>query len=478
MNKRIYYNYSSILKNLAQYFPSRIVIILNSFFIIPLLIHFLNPKEISIYLISLQILNFVCTCSYDWISKAVLRFHDKYLLENRIQKFFSTTFWISVLLYPLILISFFIFKDFLISNFALNPIIISLIAILVIPCAIRQFLYQIMRINNSYKLYTFSIILYQILFAAICLILFKVWTSAIAIILAMIIAIQIIDIYIIRSINLKYPITKTFDKKIAGTILKYALPLVVTNWLYWAILNLSGLIFQSLGQYINTAIIGISRTFSQNIVVTLANLFVFVSFPVIMNSFEKNKAIKPYMTNLVRIYLFILVPIIADICFFSGELIPIILPPEYKMTAVILPLVSISAFSHELMKLINLKYHIKVSTWIELIPTALIFIISFILYLWGSEKQNSLVILSVIMVSADITLLIINLFINFKNFNFIKYSAILKTLLFLVLISFIAKEIVNFVCISLSPIISIFKIVLFLIISYATAYLFRNRILK
>ncbi|MCM1339939.1 MAG: oligosaccharide flippase family protein, partial [Muribaculaceae bacterium] len=475
MNKRIYYSYISILKNLAQYLPSRIVIILNSFFIIPIFAHFLGTKQVSIYLVALQILNFICTCSYDWISKSVLRFHDKYMFENRIKEFFSTTFWISVIMYIIIIIGFFLGKDYVTSHYAFHTYTLALVVLLVIPCGIRQFLYQILRLKNCYKLYTLSIIIYQILLVAIFLMLVNHLPYASSIIIAMIAAISLIDIYITYSINLQFPLSFSFDKQICCNILKYAIPMVITNYCYWAILHMPSLMFQDLGQYLNSAIFGISRTFSNNIVATLANLFIFVSFPVIMRAFEQQKDIGRYITNLVRIYIFILIPIVMCTCFFSKDIIGLILPKKYEMTAVILPIMVFSVFSHELMKIINLKYHVKVTTYIEFIPGIFITILALAGYFWGAEKESSVLILTGIMVLADVLLLFINLFINFGNLNYIKVKDVLKTLFPLIILGFVSFGAVSFIQSNEIPIIIIFKIIAFLLLNYSIGYIFRQK---
>lgn len=478
MIKRVYYSYISILKNLAQYLPSRIVIILNSFFIIPVFAHFLSAKQISIYLVCLQILNFICTCSYDWVSKAVLRFNDKYLLENRIQEFFSTTFWISVFMYIVILLSFFLGRDYIISRFAIYNYTLSLVIFLVIPCGLRQILYSLLRIKNCYKLYTLSIIVYQVLLVAIFLMFVNNLPYASSIILAMIAAISIIDIYITYQLNLKYQIALFFDCRMACLILKYSIPLVIANACYWQIFNFPIMLFQNFEQYLNTAIIGIAKTFSSNIINPIANLFLFVSFPVIMRAFEQNKDIKPYITNLVRIYLFILIPIVSCTCFFSKDLLSFILPAKYEMVSTILPIMVFSVFSHELMKIINLKYHVKVTTYIELIPGILVTILAIAGYFWGINQNSSLMVLTFIMVASDISLLLINLFINFENFNFIKLGDILKTIIPLLIISGITFGMVNLIQLGQLPIIVIFKIILFLVLSYSVGYIMRRRILK
>ena len=145
-------NYYLIFNNIMTYLPSRILIILNSVIIIPLFAYFLSEKQISIYLIALQALNLMCTCSFDWITKAVLRFYEKYNIKNSLNVFFSSIFWLSAVVYILIFISYFTFKDLILEKFAVDNISFLFTILLVLPCGIRQFLYQILRARNQAKL--------------------------------------------------------------------------------------------------------------------------------------------------------------------------------------------------------------------------------------------------------------------------------------------------------------------------------------
>ena len=182
-------NYHFIFTNVMTYLPSRLLIILNSVIIIPLFTYFLDEKQMSIYLIALQVLNLMCTCSFDWITKAVLRFYEKYNIRNTLNLFFSSIFWLSVIVYIIIFISYFTFKDLILEKFAVDNTSFLYTILLVLPCGIRQFLYQILRARNEAKLYTLSILLYQLAFILLFFAITKIIPDAHGVLLAMIIAI-------------------------------------------------------------------------------------------------------------------------------------------------------------------------------------------------------------------------------------------------------------------------------------------------
>ena len=449
--------------------------ILNSFFIIPILTHILNTKEVSIYLIALQILNLICTLSFDWIAKAVLRFYEKYDLQERLSVFLSTIFWVSVSVYSIILIVFFCFKDLLISKFVLGNAVFILTILLVIPCGIRQALYQILRLKNCYMLYTGSIILYQLLFIAGFLSLAGMLPNASAIILSMIIAIILIDIYIYYSLNLKFSIKFKADKKILKESLKYALPLVVTSITYWLLFHTPKLIFQAHGQFLNTSIYGIAWTLATNTLNPVASLFMFVNFPVIIKNFEHNRSVKPYVTSVIQIYSFILLPLLTGICFFSRDIIKIMLPEAYSAVYLFFPIFAMMIYLHEMMKIINIKYHLKNSTYIETVLG--IIIISFSIFLNLHILVHSPLLGALVMLIAEIILFGLNILVRFKNINFVDYKRIFKTTFKLLFISLVSIFIVRTVFNDINNFVCIIKIIAYLLIVYTILYILRRKIL-
>ncbi len=471
-------NYYLIFNNIMTYLPSRILIILNSVIIIPLFAYFLSEKQISIYLIALQALNLMCTCSFDWITKAVLRFYEKYNIKNSLNVFFSSIFWLSAVVYILILISYFTFKDFILEKFAVDNISFLFTILLVLPCGIRQFLYQILRARNQAKLYTLSILLYQLGFIVLFFAITKIIPNAHAVLFAMMVSIVAIDIYIIRSIYLNYKIENKINKTILYEVLKYALPLIITNTAYWAILNYSKLIFQNMQEYLNTAITGISWMLSGNIIQPLVTVFTFASFPVIIKKFELNRLYKTYFTNILQLYCFLLLPIVSIFCYFSKEIVYLILPENYKMAAIMLPFFAFAIFLHEFMKLINFKYHLKNRTYIEMLFGI---IIACAAYFLNIKMINSFSLLGAAMTLflSEVILIIVNLFVKFRSFDYLNYTKILKTFLLIAFTGIVVFGLVQLIFIPAPPnkYIYIIKMIAYISCYYGICYRFKDKIL-
>ena len=230
-------NYHSIINSILNYLPSRALIILNAILIIPLLTGILDPKEMSIYFIAIQILNLICTCSFDGIGKAVLRFYEKHKINNTLDSFFSNILWLSIVSYGIIFMLHPLLHTYIENKYAISNSVILLTLILVIPCGIRQILYQILRIKNLPNIYTLSIILYQIIFIINVLYFTKIIPKADIVTGAMIISVVATDIYIIYKIKPSFKLEYKIDKKILNEILKYIIPLFFTNFGYWFILH-------------------------------------------------------------------------------------------------------------------------------------------------------------------------------------------------------------------------------------------------
>ncbi len=449
--------------------------ILNSFFITPLLTHILDTKEVSIYLTALQILNLICTLSFDWIAKAVLRFYEKYDLQDKQSLFLSTIFWLSTIVYSIVLVLYFFTKDLLTSKLALSQFIFAHTILLAIPCGIRQALYQILRAKNRYMLYTGSIILYQLLFIAGFLAIVNIIPNASSLILSMILAIIIIDIYIYYSLHLQNQIKPIIDKDILTESLKYALPLVITSLCYWALFHTPKLIFQSHGQYLNTAVYGISWALATNALNPVASLFMFVNFPVIIKNFEHKRSIKPYVTSVIQIYSFILLPFLCGICFFASDIVKIMLPPQYSSAAIFLPIFAIMIFSHEMMKILNIKYHLKNNTYIETILGCIIVSIFFIIS--SRILIYSPVLGAWIMLITEFVLIITNIIIKFKSPNYIDYTKVFKTMSFLILINIFCYLISNIAFQAANNLVCIIKLIAYFLMAYTIQYILRKKVL-
>lgn len=471
-------SYKVVLASFLNYLPSRILVILNSLVIAPILAYFLTSSEMSVFQISIGILNFVCTCSTDWIAKSVLRFYRKYHNENRLDEFYSNIAMIEIVALLGVFASYFIFKDFVCTKFLISNKIFFLTLVLVIPCGIRQFLYQLLRILKMPYWYAISIIIYQLAF----LLLFFVFSNLIpnfsTILVAMTFAVVLIDIILLYKLNLKNKLSIKFDKNIVKNVLIYAIPLIFTNICIWLILHLGKFILQFNKEILNTAIVGTAWFFTTNALTPLFSLLLFSIFPLIIKRFEKKYRLKEFMTSALRLYIAMFLPLVCVFCFYSFDIAKLAFRQEYYFLGLLFPFCAITIFVHEFMKLMNMKYHLKNRTYIETAISSLVAIICVILN-FVLIKYFSILGVGIAMTCSMLLLFTLNSFVNFKHLNFIIPSKIFKTLGISILMSILAFSIVLLFTFKFNNNYIIFaKIIVFCLLYYAFTLKFKRFILQ
>ncbi len=436
-------SYKIVLANFLSYLPSRILVILNSLIIVPILAYFLSTNEMGVFQISIGILNFVCTCSTDWIAKSVLRFFRKYMQEERLDEFYSNVAMIEFVAILGVFAGYFIFKDIVNAKFLISNKIFFLTLILVVPCGIRQFLYQLLRILKMPYWYATSIVVYQLALLGLFFAFSKVIPKSSAILVAMTFAVAFIDIILLYKLNLKYKLSLKFDKNILKNVLIYAIPLVFTNICIWLILHLGKFILQFNKEFLNTAIVGTAWFFTTNALTPLFSLLLFAIFPLIIKRFEKQYQLKEFMTSTLRLYIAMFLPFIGIFCFYSFDIAKLAFKNEYYYLGLLFPFCAITIFIHEFMKLMNVKYHLKNRTYVETAISLLVAIICVILNFVLIKYFNILGV-GIAMLVSILLLFTLNSFVNFKHLNFVVPSKLFKTLVTSILISLLAFSIVLF----------------------------------
>lgn len=471
-------SYKIVLASFLSYLPSRILVILNSLIIVPILAYFLTSSEMSIFQISIGILNFVCTCSTDWIAKSVLRFYRRYHNENRLNEFYSNIAMLEFITILGVFASYFIFKDFVSTKFLLSNKIFFLTLVLVIPCGIRQFLYQLLRILKMPYWYAISIIVYQLSLLGLFFTFSNLIPKSSAILVAMTFAVALIDIILLYKLNLRYKLSIKIDKNIAKNVLIYAIPLVFTNICIWLILHLGKFILQFNKEILNTAIVGTAWFFTTNALTPLFSLLLFAIFPLIIKLFEKKYRLKEFMTSALRLYIAMFLPFVCVFCFYSFDIAKLAFRQEYYYLGLLFPFCAVTIFVHEFMKLMNIKYHLKNRTYVETAISGLVAIVCVVLN-FVLIRYFSILGVGIAMLASILLLFTLNSFVNFKHLNFIVPTKVFKTLGTSMLISILAFAIVflftykfnnNYVIVA--------KIIAFCLLYFALTLKFKKLVLK
>ena len=468
-------SYKSIFITFLRYLPSRLLVVLNSFIIVPVLARLLTVQEVGIFQLLLGVLNLVCTCSTDWISKSVLRFYEKYQLSNRLDEFFSNTLAISVLVYALILILYFVFGDFFVDRFSVPKHLLFVTLVLVIPAGFRQFLYQMLRVFNKPYLYTLSIVVYQISMLTLFLIFTGFMPNVISVLFAMALAMIVIDIYLFKNIFGSISGKFKFNPDIMKESLIYALPQIITNTFVWSIFNVHRFVAQWNGIYDLTAVIGLGNMLISSVLTPIFSVFIFAMFPIFVRKFEYKANIQVFLTDSIRLYNVMFLPLACLFCFFAKDLSDIIFTAKYPNIHYVLALFALGSLFHEMMKLFNMKYHFKNKTYIEMFISILVGSVCLALTITLTPKFG-VIGASFSMLFSMLFLIVCHSFVRFEDRNYVVYSKVIKTFLMSYFLFLLAYAIVFMLYIPINlPIFSLIKIAIYLFFAYMlTGYFAKN----
>lgn len=473
-----------ITTDFFKYLPSRFYILTNILLILPLFSKMLSVKEMGIFQIAISLLNLICTIFFDWISKSVLRFYDEHKLKSTLNIFFNNIIKLFIFNYTILIIIYLIFGEHICANLHIDKTSLLMVMIITIPCIIRQFLYQILRLLNKSIMYTISIIIYQVLLVVITLLLInKGINNVTGILIAIANSMLIIDIYIIRAV--KHKLKKEFkisasetNKEIIFKILKYGIPLVCTNFFIWNIYHYNKYYFQNSGHYNLTGEIALAGFLTDVLLTAIFSTLLFAVFPRLIKRYETQRSIKPLTTDIIKLYFVYFAPLTLVFCIFPQNIIEIFSNNQYTQTANILPFFALSCFIHELGKIINLKYHLLNKNYIGTI-TAMTSGIIFILLINSYGQFMGIIGCAGTMFLCFLFWIILNSIINFKELEFIDAKKIFKTLFIVIITSTIAfvisrplQSITNNYIGNLLPILT------FLAIYYFITYEFKRFILR
>lgn len=474
-------NYYLITMDFFRYLPSRFYVLTTLLLIIPLFAKLLSVKEMGQYQIGISLLNLICTIFFDWVSKAVLRFREKTKLQGILKEFTSSIYALFFVNYLILLLLYFIFKQKLCTYFYIDGITLLSVLILVVPCLIRQFLYQLLRLLNKPFLYTFSIVFYQILLVLMTLLCIHKGTDNVSsILISMAIAITITDCLIIIKIKPK----ETFSLKhikinIIQQCLKYGIPLIGTNFCIWGVFHLNKYYYQRLGNFEFTGELAISYFIVSSTLAAIFSTFLFSVFPRIVKKYETQKDISSFMTALAQLYCIYFLPLTMVFCFYSKNIIGIFTHDQYHYTIYLIPFFALSIFLHELTKIINVKYHLKNKTYVETGISVFTMICSIIINLILINLYG-IIGAAVALLISFIIYMVLNTCINFEDLKYINYDKILYTFIFSIIICSVSYFCIQpfDLFITSGIIFYAIKILLYLIISYTLTYTFKNLILK
>lgn len=476
MNLSRYYFY--ILKSFLNYLPSRLLVILNALFIIPFFAHILSKSEMGMYNLCVGLLALTCTVTSDWIAKTALRFYEKYKEQDNLSEFYSNLFIISIVSYTVIALVYFLFSDLIADKLYISKSLLFLTLLIIFPAGLRQFLYQMLRVFSKPFIYTASILLYQVSLLLLFLLVSGFIPRTEALLISMAASIVVVDIFILKKIRLMISMKLNWNWEFLIESLKYSIPTIVTNVSLWNILNLNKYIFQYNKDVTATAVTSLVSLFVSATITQIVSTFYFALFPVIVEKYEKKQdGIRDFNTKTMQLYTLIFMPIVGLFWYYPDMISRIVFVGSYDEARYLLPFFVTAIFIHELIKFINIKYHLSKKTYIEMLNALFSCIVSVglnicLIKMYGILGAGIAILASFLLCS------ILNIFHKIDEVDCIDLGKFVHTIMFAIFIGLVVFLLLNFIMpYDISRIENLFKIPLFVLISYWFTWLFRFLIL-
>jgi O-antigen/teichoic acid export membrane protein len=336
-----------IVADLLGYLPSKVVPAVFAIFLLPAITRLLSPAEYGVYSIAMSTVQIMGLLTVDWIALSVIRFYPKYE-EASAAAFDKTSI---VLTCVVCLVSFAIMQSVssaarLISasqfwiSFGPVPLLVSLSAF---------FSVQMNTILAKHRRTPFSVL--SIYRQCICIALgiggaliagggvkTMLWVYSLALALGILVAYWFSWHPLEREAPIRWDICRE--------MLRYGLPLVITNLFAW-VLALSDRYI--IGFFRGTAEVGmysVSYTLADNSINLIVSLVVLASSPLAMKTWEKGgpSSAKPFLMRLMRVYLLLALPATVGVCLLSEPIVRLLADKAFAGGSAIVPFVASAIF--------------------------------------------------------------------------------------------------------------------------------------
>ena len=324
-----------------------------------------------------------------------------------------------------------------------------------------------LRVFSKPFIYTASILLYQVSLLLLFLLVSGFIPRTEALLISMAASIVVVDIFILKKIRLMISMKLNWNWEFLIESLKYSIPTIVTNVSLWNILNLNKYIFQYNKDVTATAVTSLVSLFVSATITQIVSTFYFALFPVIVEKYEKKQdGIRDFNTKTMQLYTLIFMPIVGLFWYYPDMISRIVFVGSYDEARYLLPFFVTAIFIHELIKFINIKYHLSKKTYIEMLNALFSCIVSVglnicLIKMYGILGAGIAILASFLLCS------ILNIFHKIDEVDCIDLGKFVHTIMFAIFIGLVVFLLLNFIMpYDISRIENLFKIPLFVLISY------------
>jgi len=338
-----------LFKDLAKYFPSKVVPAVVGIVALPIITRLFSPEDYGNYVLVLATVSLSSVIAIAWLASSTARFFPVYKLSNEVEKFNSTLLKLGLIS---IAIVFFIALGILfVAQAYISANLCSLLRIgllLFIVTSFFRLFISFLRAKRQATWYTFFSVWRTIAGLGLgvsLVVMFRfgvdglLWGSLLSIVIA---------IPLLWRISLgKLSFSKgKINSPISWEVAKFGIPAMAINVLTW-ILSLSDrYILEFFRGSEDVGIYSVSYAISEHSIFFIVSLFLLGSRPIEYRIWEKQgiKASQEYIKNLVRYYLLIGLPAIVGLSLLAKPIVRVLASLQYQQGYRIVFIVALGAF--------------------------------------------------------------------------------------------------------------------------------------
>lgn len=363
MKKSIY----KIAIDILKYIPSRLFTVIAIIFLLPFCIKMLNNQQAGLYTSGMAILTFLPIVFCELTSKTALRFYNEYQGVNSATAFFSSLAMMFSINISFMYILCYIFSDSLIEYFKIPSNVFFVILLIILPLTLRDVLFEVLRAQLKPLTLTNLSILNQCLTLALIFLSISIFkTNIIGVFSVMGLSLIIIDIFLIKIINLNKLISiKNIRTSSLKSFYKYGIPIVAAGLAILITKEFGIQILKNNKSLYMVKLFITAYTISFMMILPIFSTLSFAGIPRIINKYNLSMDIRPILNTLTKYYILISAPFILILCLYANDVIALIAPKTLIKAGQLLPYFAVSAFISGLAEFTTLQYYLVKKTYID-----------------------------------------------------------------------------------------------------------------
>jgi len=348
------------LRNSLIYLPTQVIIPLLGILVIPFYTRLFDPGDYGYYVIVSTTVNFLYMIGLNWIDNSTLRFLSQYKRKGEIDLFLThlfrilltSSFLTALIEVPVILLA--------LSKFPYKLPFAVAGALIFLFHGLLFSMFNILRAEEKAKEYSIYRTAYMSsrFFLGILIALF--WRNIFSLLLGWLISGMAFATFLVVRFNFAKFLFEFRKRDISKPIIKkmliFSLPFVVSGFSRNLLVILDKYLIQFLRGSTEVGIYNVSFVISNWSISFIFNFLMIAAYPAIVITWEKEgkEMTDQLITDLIRIYLLISLPMLLFISIMSKPLLSLFASSSYQEGYKIMPFIAIGAFFQGL-----IQYQIK-----------------------------------------------------------------------------------------------------------------------